>query len=464
MNRKLRMMVNLLIAAGLLIPMGTLAVSQKQINEEYDIYMPAIRKDFVPSLLAWEEVGYGSARNNGISDNETNSIHPSIDIDSDNTPYIAWQNATTEDTEIYVKRWNGSAWEEVGIGSATEGGISNDDFSSTYPAIAIAPDDTPYIAWTNIGWTDVVTQTYANIYVKRWNGSTWEEVGAGSASGDGITENKIGEDYPTPPEPAIAIASDNTPYITWYDDTSGEPEVYVLHWNGTIWEEVGVGSASSGGISNTDGYSIHPSIAVSQVDDAVYIAWQEGDFSSGDIYVRRWNGSIWEEVGAGSASNEGISESGGYAWVPDIDIAPDGTPYLTWSHYSAIYVKRWSGTGWEEVGTGSASEDGISGPLESFAVWDPIIDIDPDGMPYIAWTDNYSRLGDEYVYIRRWNGIEWEEVGAGSASGNGISRNSEGSASCPTISIAPDDTPYVVWSWSDDLVNGGIHVRRYVGD
>jgi len=61
--------------------------------------------------------------------------------------------------------------------------------------------------------------------------------------------------------------------------------------------------------------------------------------------VRRWNGSAWEEVGTASASNGGISDNDGKSRTPAVAIAPDGTPYVVWYDKSSgdyeIYVKRW---------------------------------------------------------------------------------------------------------------------------
>jgi hypothetical protein len=75
------------------------------------------------------------------------------------------------------------------------------------------------------------------------------------------------------------------------------------------WVEVGTGSATGGGISNDSGYSSYPSVALS-LDSVPYVTWHDSNMNY-EIYVRRWNGSSWEEVGAGSASGGGISNSGG---------------------------------------------------------------------------------------------------------------------------------------------------------
>lgn len=92
----------------------------------------------------------------GVSCNPENSEYPSISIASDGTPYVVWQNETSQgtggDDEIYIKSWNEQAmeWEEVGVGSATNGGISNNESNSLCPKITIGPAEI-YVSWENHG-------------------------------------------------------------------------------------------------------------------------------------------------------------------------------------------------------------------------------------------------------------------------------------------------------------------------
>jgi hypothetical protein len=390
-------------------------------------------------------VGADSACAGGISGNSGYSRDPSLALAPDGTPYIVWEDSSGGNREIYVRRWNGSSWEEVGSESASGGGISDNSGISSDPSLAITSDGTAYVAWGD--WGDENSE----IYVRHWNGSSWEEVGTGSASGGGISDNS-GDSY----WPSVALAPDGTPYVAWNDDSGGNFEIYVRRWNGSSWEEVGAGSASGGGISNNSTGSWDPSVAVAP-DGTPYIAW--GDYSGdAEIYVRRWSGSSWEEVGAGSATVGGISDNSGISSSASVAIALDSTPYVAWSDTSGgnqeIYMRRWNGSSWEEVGAGSASGEGISN--NSGSSYSPSVAVASDGTPYVAWHDHSS--GNREIYVRRWNGSSWVEVGAGSASGGGISDNSGYSWGHP-VAIALDGTPYVAW-YDDSSGNDEIYVRR----
>jgi hypothetical protein len=90
----------------------------------------------------------------------------------------------------------------------------------------------------------------------------------------------------------MVIAPDGTPYIAWYDDTSGDREIYARRWNGSVWEEVGTSSANGGGISDNSGGSFGTSMAVAP-DGTPYVAWEDDSSGDREIYVRRWRPPIY---------------------------------------------------------------------------------------------------------------------------------------------------------------------------
>jgi hypothetical protein len=399
-------------------------------------------------IADWYEVGSGSASNGGISNNSGSSNRPALAVDLEGAIYSVWWDNSSGDREIYVRRWNGSAWNEVGSGSASGGGISNNSGDSHHPSVAIAPDGTPYIAW----WDE--TSGDAEIYVRRWNGSSWEEVGNGSATGAGISNNSGGSH-----NPVIAVAPNGMPYVTWYDDSGGNFEIYVRRWSGTDWEEVGTGSASGGGISGNSGESFNSSILIT-TDGTPYVSWYDGSNGDYEIYVRHWSGGSWDEVGAGSASGGGISDNSGHSRNPSLAVAPGGVVYISWEDTSGtnreIYVLYWSGSNWNEVGTGSASGGGISN--SSGESYNPSMIVAQDNTPYIAWDDDSN--GNFETYVRRWTGSDWEEVGTGSASGGGIS-NTPGLSGNAFMVATLNSTPYVAWE-DDSSGDYEIYILRWL--
>lgn len=56
-------------------------------------------------------------------------------------------------------------------------------------------------------------------------GTAWEEVGTGSASGGGISNNS---DYSG--LASLAIAPSGIPYVAWADQSGGNIEIYVRHY------------------------------------------------------------------------------------------------------------------------------------------------------------------------------------------------------------------------------------------
>jgi len=394
-----------------------------------------------------------SASDVGISSNSGDSCFASLALDASGNPVVAWQDSSSGNDEIYIKRWTGSAWDEIGAGSASGGGVSNNNGYSDWPSLALDSSGNPVVAW----WDN--SSGNAEIYIKRWTGSAWTEIGAGSASGWGIS-NSSGYSM----DPSLALDSSGNPVVAWDDNSSAEGEIYIKRWDGSAWVEIGAGSASGGGISDNVGDSWYPSLALDSSGNPV-VAWHDFSSLSWEIYVKRWNGSAWIEIGAGSASGGGISNNSGESGFPSLALDLAGNPVVAWQDNSPgnyeIYVRRWNPTGgvWEEMGDNSASGGGISNNSGESGL--PAIAIDSSGNAVVAWDDNSST--NREIYIKRFNPIMggWNEIGAGSASGVGVSNNS-GESEIPSLAIDSFGNPVVAW---DDNSSGNveIYLRRWNG-
>jgi len=112
----------------------------------------AQRKIWAKQLVsdAWVDIGSGSAVTAGISGTTGWAMAHDLVTDYQGKPVVAWQDDTSGNFEIYVRRFDGGSWNELGAGSATVGGISNSGATSENPALASLPYTT-CVAWQEVG-------------------------------------------------------------------------------------------------------------------------------------------------------------------------------------------------------------------------------------------------------------------------------------------------------------------------
>jgi subtilase family serine protease len=126
---------------------------------------------------------------------------PYVIIARDGAPVLGWGETSDIDAlrRMYVRRWNGTAWQ--GLGSAT-GELAR---SSAVFDISLAPGlNGPIAAWAGGGGLD------SSIFVRAFDSTTghWNEVGIGSGTGTGISGG---------------AKRDHTPWVTV--DAAGVPSV-----------------------------------------------------------------------------------------------------------------------------------------------------------------------------------------------------------------------------------------------
>jgi hypothetical protein len=199
--------------------------------------------------------------------------NPSLAVDTNGNPVLAWVGAGEETSEIFVRRYEGGVWVELGDGSASGGGISSTGSNSDNPSLAVGTDGNLFVAWE-----ECFERGCQQIFVKKFDGNSWVEVGTGSASGGGINQTDGGG------LPSLAIDSTGNPVVAWQDVSMGEPEIYVKRFDGTSWVEIGTGSASAGGVSNSDMASNNPSLVIG--GGRICVAWHEWGLDSVQIVMR----------------------------------------------------------------------------------------------------------------------------------------------------------------------------------
>ncbi|MGD0709677.1 MAG: T9SS type A sorting domain-containing protein [Bacteroidales bacterium] len=186
--------------------------------------------------------------------------------------------------------------------------------------------------------------------VAKWNGVSWDSLGAGTGAYSLIIYN------------SQLYAGGNN----------------VTKWNGTSWDDVGTGVIWNGGIHSLCAYN-----------GELYAG---GFFdSAGTVpanHIAKWNGSVWEAVGSGVNGNifnlcayNGELYAGG-----NFDSA--GT-------IAVNHIARWDGANWSSVGSGTNSE------IYSLCVY--------NGELYAG--GSFTQAGGNTAnYIAKWNGTSWNSI------------------------------------------------------
>ncbi len=340
--------------------------------------------------VAWAEKGAGSASSGGISSGPTRDYDAAMCHDRDGHCVVAW--ATSGGDALYVKRFNGTAWVEVGAGSASGRGISDGGYGAA-PALVLDASGNLVIAWEHSG------DGSSNVYVKRFNGTAWTAIGPGSASGLGVSQTRNAY------WPQMCLDASNGILVTYWALRGSAYEVYVKRFNGSAWEEVGAGSGSGGGISNNSGESRRPAICLDGNNRPV-VAWFDNSGGTWEVYAKRFNGTAWEDMGAGSASGGGISNLGNdYSGsCPAICRDSSGRVVVAWAAKAKgrtnyeIYVRRFNDTAWEEIGGGSATGGGITNTMADSK--EPVIAAGTAGSLVLAWSELVG--GQAEIYVRKY--------------------------------------------------------------
>jgi hypothetical protein len=334
--------------------------------------------------------------------------YSSSTIDKDGNPVIAWQEFDNLQHLIYVKRWTGSEWSFLG----SPLNIDANKFAYQ-PSLAIDASGVPSVAW------EEDAATTRNVYVKRWNGSSWVSLGAAlnSTGGDGAQNASLGVD------------GSGNPVVAWEENTLKLPnyqsDVYVKRWNGTAWVQLG-GALDVSANRN----AVYPSLAVAGNGNPV-VAWVEYEGFASNLYVKRWTGSAWQSLGGA------LNLSSGGAAFPSLALDASGKPVVAWEENSNLYVKRWSGTSWVQVG---------STPLDINPTQDaitPSLALDNSGQPVIAWQEFNSNTFYN-LYVRRWNGTAWVNVGV-----NPLETKLSNYAFNASLALDASGNPVVSWEECD---------------
>lgn len=278
----------------------------------------------------------------------------------------------------------------------------------------------------------------------------WAEL-AGSGTNGGVS-NSPGEAV----EPTIVVASEER-YVAWADSRTGTFQIYVAKEANGVWEEL-AGSASGSAISPTGDTARRPTIALNDAGSA-QVAYTLFDGTSSDIYAMTFDPTAggghgdWLplDTGSGRVTTAGAADSA-------LLVNTETGPVVAWLDNSAgttnVYVAELVSGVWAPLGDGAISGMGVSGSLTDVGE----LALTSDGTKVaVAWSQDQG--DSRQIYVREFSNGAWSEL-AGSASAGGVS-NSSAEANAPSLAYF-DGALFAAWQDSADE-HWSVYASRYDG-
>ncbi|MBN9680943.1 MULTISPECIES: Ig-like domain-containing protein [unclassified Corallococcus] len=279
-----------------------------------------------------------------------------LQINSDGSPMVAWLEYATGlgQSQVHVRRWNGTAWASMG----------------TYMTTSLTQSAIPWMGFTSraqqlpvVAWHEE-NASQAQVVFRQWDGSNWVAKAAPLPIKKGANINYLGFDLDASERPIVSF--------TQYEAATGEVG-RVMRWDGTSWTEI------------STGLGLLPVTRCFGSDGHLFVggtAWVNGAWAG---LVRKWSGSAWATVGepladiaGGTARRVDAMAMGSQGAL--IVLASEA-PSATETASRIGQARRWTGTQWESLG-------GILKPNLGSLLWGlPDFALAGDDEPIVSWTE-----------------------------------------------------------------------------
>jgi hypothetical protein len=319
-------------------------------------------------------------------DKNSFTFEPSMATDKDGNIVIAWyeQDASSQN-RIYVKRWNGKAWEQLGDALNTAA-----DRSADYPSLAIDYQNRPVLAWHE---TDATFNSTIN--VKLWTGTTWEQVGGGH--GGTTVEVDDGE------FPSLAIMPDDAPVVAY----TKNGDIFVRLWNGSAWQNWD----NAGSLDDLPTQiASRPSLLLVNSTEmpgliTPYVAFEENDATSSNLYVKYYDSITFAWRDVDEINDELDIDVAENATQPSLSFGT-GTPIVAWTETKGtdrdIHVKQlnFRNKRWDDVGNDDFAAQDSSEP---FLLSENKFGNAPFNVPVVVWRGQDG--AGQNIYLKTFDAV-----------------------------------------------------------
>ena len=381
----------------------------------------------------WVDADGSGQESINISTNTGNSEYPSLYLDSSGNPHIAWDDSTSGNEEVYYLKWNGTEWVDADGSGQGEINISNTIGGSYQPFLRLDDSGKPHIAWKDY------TPGNFDIYYLKWSGTEWVD-----ADGSGQQSKNVSDSSTDSYHASLRLDGLGRPHVAWFENTSGNNDIYYLKWNGTEWVDADGSGQESVNISTNTGSSENPSLYLDSSGNP-HIAWHDSTSGNEEVYYLKWSGTEWVDADGSGQESINVSNRPGDSGNVSLYLDSSGNPHIAWYDFASgkndIYYLKWNGTAWVDV-DGSSGQESINISDKSGISNYPSLYLDNSGNPHIAWHNSLSQNND--IYYLKWNGEEWVDAdGSGQESIN-ISAN-DGDSSYPSLYLDSSGNPHIAW-------------------
>ncbi len=236
--------------------------------------------------------------------------HQSAIVEKNGTIDVVWSEGDSN-PDIYFSK----STDHAKTWSAPKD-ISNTPGDSREPSLAVGPDGTLHVVWSDTSTGEKNRDIYYSF--SKDGGATWGKDPLLPADNISQTKGYSGD-------AVINVDKDGVIHVAWTDTSSGaeKPDIYYVEKKGNAWSK-------ATDISNTPGVSSDPSIA-SDEGGKTYLAW--ADTSEKENVPDIFFAVIDSEGHAGKATN--VSKTEGISSEPAIAARGNGHIAIVWSDTSS---------------------------------------------------------------------------------------------------------------------------------
>lgn len=339
--------------------------------------------DTTSELTGWENLG-----TLGEIDNGGYTAHAMV-IDSSGNPVVARQD---QDNKLHVHRWDSGSetWEVLG-----------DAIGGFRPALAVDSSGNPLLVY----WAQPAGEDYSTAYAVRWDGADWNRLGD---TDDALVDRSNA--YSSGQFADVEFDSHGDPVVALPRVNQQRDEIIVRRWNGTSWENVGnttqvdtdKGTRWGSLATGADGRLV---LAWAEMPQDVNGFTTEVSGSSGYVAEFDSDAATWSQLGQGSATPGEVAEpdnENARQRAMRVTLDTNGIPVVAWEYHAiwevgtATYLRRWEDPDWTDA----------AGRLDD--TYSPALALDASNQPLVAADDNTI---DREVTLNRWESSIWRTLG-----------------------------------------------------